>query len=442
MHLRPLYPPGKRRALKLILVLILLLLLAGVATIPFLWESSSLWYKFGGDKRLLQTGKIAGLFAAVLVFLQILLASRLILFDRTFGLDKVYFFHQLNGFALACLALLHPFLVLIPEGIDNLPIGWKFWPEMVGATTLLLLIIVIFTASLKKIFIPYHLWRIVHRPMGYLLLIGMGVHILTVSDSFGQDVPRYSFFLVAGVVLLCVITHAFRTIRDALRYFHISDISQISDKVISLEIKVPPSFSFAPGQFAFLRLIGHTVSTEPHPFTIASSPDKNDTLQFMIKKCGDWTSKIDSGAVCKAAIEGPYGLFSYKARPVASHLILIAAGIGITPMISMLRQLSTEEKQPRLMLLWSLRRENEFFLHDELRNLQKELSSFEVHLLFSREQKGERISCKLLGNLLPSFPRTSHFYICGPEQMMVETGKNLQKLGFMGKNIFRERFSL
>jgi predicted ferric reductase len=279
--------------------------------------------------------------------------------------------------------------------------------------------------------------------MGYLLVIGMNVHVLTVSDSFKQDVPRSFFFILAGIVLFSVAARVLKKTANSLKFMEIQKITPLTDSVISLQIAAPPTFSYAPGQFAFVRFSGPSVSAEPHPFTIASSPG-NHTLQFMIKKCGDWTSELelDSETSARVSLEGPYGLFSYKAKTPASHIVFIAGGIGITPMISMLRHIAAEKRQPRLLLLWSLRLKNEAFLQDELESLKKEIASLDVRLLFTREKSGERINKKLLEHLLHSFPDSSHFYICGPEQMMVKTRGILHDLGFQDKKIYWERFSL
>ncbi len=442
MQTVPFYTPRQRAGLKLLLLLFLLLLLGAAATIPFLWESTTLWYKFGTDRVLLQTGKIAGLCAAILLFIQTLLASRTLLFDKIFGLDKVYLYHQINGFVIITAALLHVSLVIIPEGIQNLPIGWKFWPEMLGAAILFTLIPFVLLASLQKKILPYHLWREVHRFMGYLFPVLLSIHILNVSDSFSMNVPKYSFFLFAGTTLFIVAGNKYRTLRQSSRRLQLQNTSPLHDDIHLLQVAMPPSFTYAPGQFALVTLRSRNDRAEPHPFTIASAPARQDSLHFMIKKCGDWTARVADADPDHVSIEGPYGLFSYKANEATDTINLIAAGIGITPMLSMLRQIAMETHQPRTTLLWSLRTAEEMFLQQEFDRLAEEISSFRLHILYTRQNGGGRIDRQLLRQLFGTMTTSGHYYICGPPKMMSATRKNLIELGVPKKYIFQEKFAL
>jgi len=446
MKLLQLNSPAKRRAYNVCVFAGLLTLMALTATIPFIWESQSLWYKFGVDRTLLQAGKIAGLVAAILLFFQIILALKLKFLDHIFGLDRLYHLHKLGGLAILTLATLHASLVIIPEGIKNIPIGWKFWPEMLGGTILLFLIIFVGTALFRRRLMPYHLWRVVHRPMGYLFIVALSVHIFNVSDSFAKTVPNNALWTLVGVISFIAILAKIRSFNAFRSRLAINRCCRINDDILSLSVTTPPSFTHAPGQFAFLTLYGKDITSEAHPFTIASAPDGNSgeegTLQFFIKRCGDWTEDIAMKELIEASIQGPFGLFSYKAQPSADLLVFVAGGIGITPLLSMLRQMSTEENPPEVMLIWSVSWKKDMFLKDELELLQDQLPHLTIHLFYSREKGGRRLDQEQLGHYLQSVPDKTHFYICGPEIMMMQTRKNLRSLGFAAKTIFWERFAL
>jgi len=205
IHTGKVLPPNVRKAGVLIVLLCLLVLIGFALTIPFLYETQSLWYKFGIDKTLLRSGKMVGLVAVIFLCLQILLAARLVFFDRLLGLDKVYVLHRYNGILVLILAIIHAFLVLIPEGLRNLPIGKKYWPEMVGAALLLSLLVLVAGALMREWgFIRYVLWRKLHRPLGYAALLLVMVHVLYVSDSFTQTLPRFGLLLIVGCVVIAV----------------------------------------------------------------------------------------------------------------------------------------------------------------------------------------------------------------------------------------------
>lgn len=182
--------PRRRFILAALLVLCFLLLLTGGAAIPFLFESQTMYYKFGLDKTLLRMGKIAGISAALFMGLQLLLAARFKLFDHICPLYKLLQIHRVTGVILLCLAILHPLLVIAPEGLANLPIGWKFWPEYVGAFLLVLLITHTFTALFRTTFkIPINTWRWSHRIGALLAFSLLLLHARFVSETFEKGVP-------------------------------------------------------------------------------------------------------------------------------------------------------------------------------------------------------------------------------------------------------------
>ncbi len=96
------------------IVALLFLTLAGALTIPFAFESPSMWYKFGIEKISLRTGKMLGLSACLLIFLELPLAGRLKFLDRIFSLPGLIRQHRMHAWAIAILALIQPLCVLLP----------------------------------------------------------------------------------------------------------------------------------------------------------------------------------------------------------------------------------------------------------------------------------------------------------------------------------------
>jgi len=106
---------------------------------------------------------------------------------------------------LCCLAALHIILVLVPEGIANLPIGEKHWPEMVGGVLYLMIFAQVISSLFRQQFgFIYKQWRRVHRALGYLALCLAAVHVLFVADSFAQGVPRIALLAILTIVFVIV----------------------------------------------------------------------------------------------------------------------------------------------------------------------------------------------------------------------------------------------
>jgi predicted ferric reductase len=198
----------KLKAYRALVVGGLLLVIAGALSIPFVYESQTLWYKIGLDKTFLRGGQMIGLLAAVLLFVQILLAARGKFLKELFGIAALMRWHRTNGIVISFLAVSHALLILVPEGITNLPIGKKYWPEMVGM--LLLCIVVAMAVSShfrEKLRLNYKRWRAIHKLLGYLVIMFLAVHVLFVSESFEQIVPRAALLIFfAGVVISIILS--------------------------------------------------------------------------------------------------------------------------------------------------------------------------------------------------------------------------------------------
>ena len=224
--------------------------------------------------------------------------------------------------------------------------------------------------------------------------------------------------------------------------WNLDKVSPVSDQVTLLQLSRSEPFPHTPGQFAFLSFKDENISSEPHPFTIASAPNQQGKLQFYIKNSGDWTSNIQTLKKGRPRITGPYGLFSYLCHEEAKRLVFIAGGIGITPMLSMLHQMKNTLNSQKVILLWSLPKRSDYFLEKEMKSLQEEINSFDLHLFFTRESQPRRIDKKSLSELLGEPSPDQTIFLCGPEKMMREIQTLLLQLGHNGKSIHWERFSL
>lgn len=181
--------------------------LGGALTIPFYYETQTLWYKVGIDSTLLRTAQLAGMLALALLFVQVTLSTQSPFLKMLFGGDRILRWHQRNAVLIAFLAISHVSLVLAPEGLTNLPIGKKHWPEMVGALLFAVVIsTVVYSYFRQKLNLNYKKWKAIHQPLGYLAVALVTVHVLNVSESFEQKVPKISLLIAFfGLVLQVVI---------------------------------------------------------------------------------------------------------------------------------------------------------------------------------------------------------------------------------------------
>ncbi len=444
------FTPRKRFLLGGTSIFLALLLIAGAWTLPFLFESPSIFYKFGIDKIFLRWGKVAGLTVAMLVFFQVLLISRFKFLDRIFSLNRIYAFHRINGIAIAALALVHPTLILAAEKFTLFTFEQRYWPEFFGVGTWVLILVLVTTANRRLFFgFAYDRWLWFHR-LGILPAIALGIiHILFVSDTFKSGLPRMLVFAAAGITLLMILRIWFRRYFPEKRKFAVSDVQRVGRDAYSVDIRPYDGqfLDYIPGQFAFITPVCEGLPREEHPFTISSTPSRPHTLQFVIRTLGDWTSKIDRlKAGDPVFIDGPYGLFSHMALPGNDPILMIAGGIGITPMLSMLRYMADTDDQRQILLIWSNQTQEHIVFPEEFKDLERRLQHLEIVYVISRDTRGGgekgRLDQTKLERLLKGCSRKSNVFVCGPLGMMKEMRRALKKIGFSSTRVYKEAFKL
>ena len=433
-----------------LLGIITLLLIAGAASIPFYFESSSILYKFGINRQLLRFGQVVGMVAGLLLLMQIILSARLKSLDRVFGLNLLFKFHRLTGIIIASLVLAHPILTFIPEDRLTIPFEWRYWPEFVG---LLLLLLIIATAIIShwrsRLQLPFHRWWPIHRVAAILIIAAFWVHVLAVNDTFKQNLLRMIAFGALGLCGLLFVWIRTRRLRNRGKAFRVSAVEQAGEDAVRLKI-IPKNQNipvYVPGQFGFITVLSHHISGEEHPFTIASSPTEPSFIEFIVRTTGDWTRQLNRlQPEDRVLIHGPFGLFSHLRLSAEQEIILIAGGIGITPMLSMLRYMADHKDPRKITLIWSNKTHKHIIYPDEFQNLEAQLNGLRILHVLTRDpefsgEKG-RLNRSRLKRLISDCSPSAAIFVCGPDQMMKNVSNTLVSLGFSRRMIFMERFNL
>jgi predicted ferric reductase len=441
---------AQRRYFGLLTGLTLLLVLAGAASIPFFFESSSILYKFGFDRLLLLAGQVMGLIAGCLLLIQVVLAARIRGLDQIFGLDRLFSYHRLSGLIIAVLVMLHPFAIFISDDRIFIPLQRRYWPEFVGLFLMLLIVLMVVTSHWRLgLRLAFQRWWPLHRMAGMLAVIAFGIHVLSINDTFEQKLPLIMAavaLVLCGLVFFWIRTRPSRSRRRPLR---VSAVEPAGKDAICLKMVAEGHHlpAYRPGQFGFITLSSAHVSNEEHPFTIASSPTQSDALEIVVRTTGDWTEQLKNLQPQDGVLfDGPYGLFGHLHISGQTEIIMIAGGIGITPMLSMLRYMAETEDRRKTTLLWSNQTPDHIVLPDAFEKLAAQLKGLHIVHVMTRasDYSGERgrLDRSKLKRLLSGCSRSAAVLVCGPDQMMNDVHPRLVSLGFQRRMIFMERFSL
>ena len=207
-------------------------------------------------------------------------------------------------------------------------------------------------------------------------------------------------------------------------------------------------FSYMPGQFLNIQLTidGKRVNRS---YTIASSPTRADACELSIKRepmgiaSRFLHDEIKVGNILK--ISGPSGKFVFTGKE-APGVLLIAGGVGITPVMSILRYLTDRAWNGEIYFLIVNKTEQDLIFHHEIEWLKSRFPRLKVCVTLTRcapdsMWSGERgrATEALLRDFVPDLMRLP-VYLCGPDEMMDATKDLLLSMGLPEDQIKTEAF--
>jgi predicted ferric reductase len=387
-------------------------------------------------------GQIFGLIGMAMFSLNLILSSRLKIFDKFFyGLYNLYNYHRIIGTVSFSLLLFHPLflavkylqistrsaaLFLLPAAGD-LPVAYG----IVALILMIALIALTFYANMK-----YQYWKLSHKFMVAVFVFAV-LHILFIASDISRDyILRYYILALAALGLMAGFYRAFLSGLFNSYNYEVSKITELNQQTVEIGLApVGRAMKFQAGQFIFINFLSGRVSREIHPFSIASAPDEPD-LKIVVKSLGDYTGSLKSLKVGNpASIEGPFGKFSYK-NITGKKQIWIAAGVGITPFLSMARSLKNNDY--KIDLYYSTKDRAEAVLIDELENLARVNNNFKVMAWYSSDRG--RISGQAIEKLSGGF-NDKDILLCGPVPFMENLIKQLRQLKVYKNKIHWEKFN-
>jgi len=237
------------------------------------------------------------------------------------------------------------------------------------------------------------------------------------------------------------------------RQMRVANIQKESENVTSFVLAPKdgqPIPIFQAGQFVVLRLL---VDPDKPPvlrsYSLSDLPAA-DHLRISVKS---ELNGIGSSFLCNRAREGdlldvsaPRG--SFTLRPSQNPVVLLSAGVGATPVLSMLHALAAEKSQREIWWIYGARNRVEHPFAEESRTLLKHVSRGRGYIVYSRpaaiDQVGVdfdapgHIDTALLERI--GVPQASDFYLCGPTSFLQNMRDGLRNWGVHAENVHTEIF--
>jgi predicted ferric reductase len=251
--------------------------------------------------------------------------------------------------------------------------------------------------------------------------------------------------LAAAVALFW--TRAARPYATAVRPYRVLAVRRERGNAVTVELGPDGhrGLHFEPGQFARLRAAHCLYGMDDHPFSLSSSAQRPDRPAFTVKALGDFSGSLsDLCAGTEVLVDGPHGEAVHDARAVRGRL-LVAAGIGITPALSVLRTAAERGDRRPHLLLYGSRRWADVTFREEIAELERRLPELRVAHVLSRPEPGWRGDRGRLGEevLRRHAPRDVARWsalVCGPAAMVADASFALQRLGVPRAAIQAEGF--
>jgi len=401
----------------------------------------------------LSSGLALTAFSILLV--EFLLSGRFHSISKRIGMDVTMRFHQLLARTATVFVLVHPFLYSTPTGIprpDDIT-GLEHLgltgPSIVSGLIAWFLLTVLVVAAIfrNQIGYTYEAWRVSHA-FGAILIAVLSAHHAFSAGRYSGDATLHLFWLVllaaaGGTILLVYVVRPLVRLRSP---YHVDSVRQVALKIWEVDIKpTRKALNFVAGQFVWLRVGCSSFSVRENPFSIASAPADRSRLSFVIKEQGDFTlniGQIAPGAV--AYVDGPHGNLTLEGRRAAG-IGLIAGGVGIAPLLSILRQLQSDADRRPVILVYGNRCREQIVHLDELQAMSETLDLRVAHVLSEPPPDWRGHIGMVDGTLVKelfSFDGADRwcYFLCGPPAMIDAAERALHEKGIPDRQIVSERF--
>ncbi|MEW1822861.1 ferredoxin reductase family protein [Arthrobacter sp. NPDC080031] len=437
-----------------------------------LWASLAaalaLWLADGGvssvgnpTQAVTAVGILAGLAGMDLVILMLLLAARLPFVDGAVGHDRALEFHRKLGKPALYLLLAHGLLLAtgygMAEGLNPVSEAVSLWvlvPDMWLAFVSMALFIAVVVTSLVAVRrrFPYEFWYFVHL-LTYLAVATAIPHQFSVGGLFAEGTWQRWYWL-----LLCIGTGSalawYRIAKPVIAtYRHqltVRRVVRVSPDVVSIEMTGLRlnELSGSGGRFFVWRFLAPGLWWQAHPFSLSAEPQtgtssRQPTLRITVRNLGAGSARLASlQPGTKVAIEGPYGVFSTAARS-RDHVVMIGAGIGITPLRALLESTPFAPGQATVLLRGSSA--EELFLGEEILELCRKRGATLFHLTGPRSAipQSAWLPASAGSSRLRDFVADiadADVYVCGPTAWAGHVLAEAKSSGVREEQLHYERF--
>ena len=391
---------------------------------------------------------LSGMLAGYGVAVMLVLMSRAPALERSVGADRLARWHAVGGranFALigvhaVCAALAWARAIGADIGVATVRLLQL--RGLIPATLGTLLLFAIGVASMRAVRrkLSYEQWHLLHLTT----YLGAGLafsHQLAGPDLAGWKIGQilwsllyvYAYALVARYRIVAPVYQAWR------HRLRVQEVRPEAEGVVSIVVrgKHIHELEAESGQFFRWRFLSGKTWMSAHPFSL-SAPPGPDCLRLTVKALGEGSRRVQALRVGTWVIaEGPYGAMTAQ-RQKRQAVLLIAGGIGITPMRALFETIDVPGEQ--LTLLYRASSAADVVFRNELDEIARRRGAKVIYLIGSSADPANALNRDTLGRLIPGLP-DHEVFLCASPNLYRAIRAALLGAGVPGTQVHEEEFS-
>ena len=428
----------------------------------------ALWVAGGGVQELAtvsgaltSTGRLTGLVASALLLVQVLLMARVPWFEQAWGQDELAVTHRVVGFTSFTLMVGHIVLITLgyaagsPRGVWGT--AWDLvvtYPGMLLALAGTLALVMVVVTSLRRARrrLRYESWHLIHLYAYLGAGLALPHQLWTGTDFLASRVSTVFWWSAYAVSAGCVLVWRVGVplVRSLRSRIEVLDVRHDAPDVTTVTVGGPGVARIAAhgGQFFQWRFLDGPGWSRAHPYSLSAAPD-GATLRFTAAHVGDGSCRLAAlRPGTRVLLEGPYGRLHRGVR-TQRGVLLMAAGIGITPMRAVLEDLAPELAPGDAVVVHRTRQGATAALADELDALTRRVGGRYVVVDGPRlrgraswlpEQAAHLSDEQALLELVPDVAERD-VYLCGSGPWMKAARAAALAAGVPPRQVHLERFT-
>ncbi|MET8157300.1 ferredoxin reductase family protein [Sphaerisporangium sp. NPDC005289] len=438
-------PPGGARAHP---AAVLAVIAAGALAVLALWWADTPDV-VGLDGALTGAGRVTGLLAGYAIAVLLALMARVPALERGVGSDRLARWHSMGGRYTVGLCVAHTLLITWGYAVTDATnvVGETVtlnlsYPDVLKATVAVLLLVGVGVISARAVRprVRYETWFHLHFYTYLAAYLAFGHQLATGEQFQGSRLAQAAWYALYIGVAVVLFWYRFLTpLRQSFRHrLRVGEVVREGPGVVSVYVtgRRLDRLRAEPGQFFRWRFLTRELWWSANPYSLSAAP-RHDRLRITVKDLGDQSRQIARlRPGTRVLAEGPYGAFT-PARRRGREVLLIAGGVGITPLRALFESIPAAPGD--LTLLYRARNAEDLAFRSELEAIAVHRGAALHYSVGPRDRIGEPFTAETLTALVPHLTRHD-VYVCGPAGMTRDVIAALRAAGVHRRRVHHESF--